>query len=230
MVTIFGQRYNGYSLYSSFYFSATCAVFSISHYYFIIRKKNISAIFFLRSKGFCVYPERTVLLSQIFSLAALPQGNCRHCSGRKPPTATWLLSCVTRGDLAGQGDQRGKALCLLCTLPVSLRSVLAISLLSVSLVADKEFSRIMAPSARKKGTFPVGPWEKENSLLPVFCTRLPQSYLVWATSPQKALNPTLRDHLSGKICPTVMLSSLKKGLPRQKIENLQAQGQSRKQF
>lgn len=112
--------------------------------------------FFLRSKGFCVYSERTVLLSQMFSLAALPQGNCRHCSGRKPPTATWLLSCVTAGIWQDGEISVGRHFCLSCTLPVSIRSVLVISLLSVSLVADKEFSRIMAPSKRHFSTWALG--------------------------------------------------------------------------
>lgn len=58
----------------------------------IIRKKPVNAIF-LRSKVFCVFLETTRLLSQMFSLAALPRENCGHCSGRKPPVATWLLSC-----------------------------------------------------------------------------------------------------------------------------------------
>lgn len=39
--------------------------------------------------------------------AALLQENCKHCSGRTPPTATWLLACTytwRSGDPAARGD------------------------------------------------------------------------------------------------------------------------------
>lgn len=46
------------------------------------------------------------------------------------------------------GISMGRHVCLLCTLPSSLRSVLAVSLPSVSLVAGEEFPQIMTPSRR----------------------------------------------------------------------------------
>lgn len=135
----------------------------LRHYYIYNQKKTIvSAIFyfiFLRSKGSCVCLERTFVITDI-----LP------CSSASRKLQTQLWEKTSHSHLAplvsthlviwqDKGDQCGKAFLpasLLCTLPGSLRSVLAILPLSVSLVAGKEFSIIIIPSKRHLSSLALG--------------------------------------------------------------------------
>lgn len=90
----------------------------------------------------------------------------------------------TRGDLEIRQHGEisvGRHFCLSCTLPSSLRSVLAISPLSVSPVAGEEFSRITTPSQRHFSNWALGNGDV------TFDSFLDSSLrLSWATSQEKA--------------------------------------------
>lgn len=112
--------------------------------------------FIFKKQRFSIYLERTLLLSQMFSLAALPQENCRHCSGRKPPTATWLLSCPHTWWSGRMGRLVWECTSVCCALCSALSGVcLLLHFCRSHLLLVNNFPEFSLPA---KGTSLVGPW------------------------------------------------------------------------
>lgn len=98
----------------------------------------------------CIPTKNSLIVTDIF-LCSSAQENGRFCSGRKPPRATWLL-VSTHAVIWQDGEiSVGMYFCLCCTLPSSLRSVLAFPL-----VAGEEFSRIITSSKRHLSSWALG--------------------------------------------------------------------------